>query len=204
MILLIGVVLGLVAGWVRAKTNKRKLQVVSFKWELLVILGFLPQAALFYLPNTSQYFSDKQAAILLVISQFVLIVFATMNFKKPGFSFLGLGLLLNFIVIVANGGYMPISPEMVSNLYPDLSDAWQVGNRLGLGKDIVLNINETNFWWLSDRFLISKLLKRTIAYSIGDVLIFIGSFLFLWSLGANEKSHDKQKIDLGELYNESK
>ena len=71
---------------------------------------------------------------------------------------------------------MPISPENVSRLVPDaIPGSWQIGSRLGTGKDIVLAVDQTRLWWLSDRFLL-PLPGRDVAFSLGDVLIAAGAF----------------------------
>lgn len=127
---------------------------------------------------------DEWAPILLVGSQIILLVFVWINRKKPGFWMLGAGLALNFLVIVLNGGLMPISPENVRKVYPDVpADWWQVGERLGNGKDIVLTPSTTRLWFLSDRFLLPEGLGFQVAFSLGDVLIALGAFWLLWTLG---------------------
>jgi hypothetical protein len=99
-------------------------------------------------------------------------------------------------VIVANGGLMPISPEVASQLLPNrLPEALETGVRFGWSKDIVMARSSTQFWWLSDRFLLppsfsyhgvlrgAARLAPRYAYSFGDVLIALGAFWLLWSGG---------------------
>ncbi len=130
--------------------------------------------------------------LLLVGSQILLLVFVWFNWKKPGFWLLGAGLLLNFLVIFLNGGFMPISPETVRNLYPGLPQtSWAIGQRLGNGKDLVLLPANTHLGMLSDRFLLPGWVNYAVAFSIGDVLIALGAFWLLWTLGGqrNETSN---------------
>jgi hypothetical protein len=182
MILLIAIIAGVIASLARAQIRHRKLDPPNLRliWVVLVAFG-LQTVAL-------QFGTDNQVAISLVVSQAILLIFIWVNRHQPGLWLLGLGLALNLVVIVLNGGLMPINPEMVANLLPDASpDAWPIGNRLGSSKDIVLPIVETRLWWLSDRFLL-KLPSYRVAYSIGDVLIAAGAFWLLWSM-SKPKAH---------------
>jgi hypothetical protein len=147
-------------------------------------LAFLPQWLVFFLPAIGRLASDELAAITLVGSQGLLLLFAWLNRDQPGFWILGLGLVCNLIVIALNGGLMPISPETVSQLKPDAPpDVWKVGHRLGTGKDVVLPVAATHLWWLSDHFLFPPWFPYQAAFSPGDVLIAAGALWFLWALG---------------------
>ena len=91
--------------------------------------------------------------------------------------------MLNLFVILLNGGMMPISPETIQHLYPNASPgAWQIGQRLGVGKDIVLTISETRLWFLSDRFTLPDWIPYRVAFSLGDVSDFSRSVLVITSI----------------------
>ena len=183
MILLLAVVAGLLAGLARAWQGGRRLASPNLCLVWLVPLAFLPQWLAFYLPATCKLIPDYLAATVLVGSQALLLVFAWLNRSQPGFWALGLGLALNLLVIALNGGLMPISPETVARLVPDAPpDAWQIGQRLGSGKDVILPIAATRLWWLGDRFLLPAWFPYQVAFSLGDAFIAGGAFWLLWML----------------------
>ncbi len=186
MILLLAVVSGLAAGAARAWRGGRGLSSPRLRLVWLAPLAFAPQWAAFFLPITRQLISADLAAAALTSSQAILLLFAWCNRKQTGFAVMGIGLVLNLLVITLNGGLMPISPETVMQLAPDASlDAWHVGERLGTTKDIVLPVASMRLWWLSDRFTLSvpPPFRWRVAFSLGDVLIAIGAFSSPWALG---------------------
>jgi hypothetical protein len=185
MILTIAVFAGLLAGLLRAWLSKRRYDVPQIRHIWLVLIAFLPQWLVFFLPATRRSIPDQWAIAALLTSQFLLLAFVGLNSYQQrfrnrfGFWLLGFGLILNLTVILLNGGLMPISPESVSHLVPDaVPGSWEIGSRLGTGKDVVLAVDQTRLWWLSDRFLL-PLPGRDVAFSLGDVLIAAGAFFVL-------------------------
>jgi len=192
MILLVAVVAGLAAGLLRARIRQQSYQVPELKWIWLAFLALIPQWLAFSLPVVRSRINIEWAVIALIGSQVALLIFAWVNRNQPGFWLLGIGLMMNLAVIALNGGLMPIPPEAVAHLAkanPEL--AWQVGERLGTGKDIVLNAEATKLWFLSDRFiLLPDGLGFQVVYSLGDVFIAAGAVWLLWSLGGPRKTQD--------------
>ena len=190
LILLVAILAGLLAGLTRARVHKVRLHVPDFRLIWLVPAAFLLQALAFYLPGFGRSIPIQVISFLLVASQMLLLVFAGVNLRLAGFWLLGCGLLLNLVVIVLNGGLMPISPETVMRLMPNASPgSWSIGARLGVTKDLVLPETKTIFAFLSDRFILPNWFNSApngnaiAAFSIGDVVISIGAFGVLWSLG---------------------
>jgi hypothetical protein len=191
--LLLGAALvGLAGGLIWARAGHHLYEIPDLSWGWLVIIAFLPQFFAFVLPATRNAFPTDWVPAALVGSQAVLLVFALVNIKRPGFWLLGLGLVLNLVVISLNGGMMPISPETIQRLYPNGSiGAWQIGQRLGLGKDIVLTISETRLWVLSDCFTLPNWFSYRVAFSLGDVLIAVGAFWLLLAFGGRSQFKEK-------------
>jgi hypothetical protein len=194
MILLLAIAAGLLAGLARARYRNRHLKSPDLRLVWLVPIAFLPQWLAFNLPLTRRLATDNLAAAALVSSQALLLVFAWFNRIQPGFWALGTGLVLNLTVISLNGGFMPVSPEVVEKLLPDApADAWQVGERVGW--NIVLSVTDTRLWWLSDHLLLPAWFPVRKALSIGDVLIAVGAFWYLWALGGPGQEEEKRSSE---------
>jgi len=202
MILLVAVAAGLLSGLLRAQLGKRKYQPFPLRMTWLVLGAFAAQWVIFSLPFTRTNIPDITVRWIFVLSQFALLLFGWANRKYPGFWLLTGGLLLNLLVIALNGGLMPITPETVQWLRPDApAGSWQIGERLGYGKDIVLPRGETILWFLSDQFRAFSSLTYRVAFSLGDVLIALGAFWLLWSTGGlaqkdtlQEKKHEPDQL----------
>jgi hypothetical protein len=104
------------------------------------------------------------------------------------------GFIANFLVILSNGGFMPISPDTIDRMIPEGSTfSYQLGQRLGTGKDIVLEEKNTIFAFLSDMIVSPRFLNYSFAFSLGDVLISIGVIWLFWSLGGPQKKLSETK-----------
>jgi uncharacterized protein with PQ loop repeat len=187
MFLLASVIVGLTAGLLRAWITRRPLQSYDTRLSWLLLIAFLPQLIAFVLP-TKTAFPDALAPAALVASQIGLLLFAILNLKIPGFGLMAAGLALNLVVTIINGGLMPISPETATTIFPDApAGAMVLGERLGTGKDILLTVQETRLWFLSDRFLIPYGQGYYVAFSLGDLAVTGGIIWALWGIGAPPK-----------------
>lgn len=187
MILNIILAIGLATVLVRTNGQGRRLTPLFFKhWPWLLLIYVIRKSA-FGGTELAQIIPEPLAKAILVTSQLGLIWIALDNWNKAAFKLALIGALLNLLVIGANGGFMPITPDATRVVYPDVDPGrWQVGERLGTGKDIVLKKEDTLFWPLSDCMLtpewlsketVTKLgpnfqkLSQRVAFSIGDVLL---------------------------------
>ncbi|MBI3152061.1 MAG: DUF5317 domain-containing protein [Chloroflexi bacterium] len=179
MILALAVLAGLLAGLGWARWHNHPYQPPEMKHLWLVFAAFLPQFVAFYLPGTRQTLPDHWLAYLLPFSQVLFLAFAWLNRRQPGMMILLIGTALNFTVIAANRGFMPISPQTASHLVSQtILDDIQPGDRFGT-KDILLPTEHTRFEWLADRFLPPAWSAYQVAFSLGDVFIAIGVFWLL-------------------------
>jgi hypothetical protein len=184
MVLVAAVIIGSLLGIGRAWINKQEYRVYDLKAPALVLLAFLPQFLIFYLPSTRSRIPETTASILFISSLTILIAFSLLNIRKASFWPVISGFLLNVAVILLNGGWMPISPQTAQKIMPAGSvDLLKIGQRIGYSKDILLTREETRLWFLSDRLTLPQWVNYGVAFSVGDLLLFIGIIWLLWSLG---------------------
>ena len=179
MILWLGLGAGLVTGlgWSRLRGHPYRSPTLNHIW--LVFVGFLPQFLAIYLGNTRVTIPDWLAALSIVTSQLVLLIFAWLNRHLVGMSMLIAGLVFNMVVMVANGGFMPINPNTAGRLVDaEIIASFELGSRIGY-KDILLPAKETRLEWLADRFLPPVGFPYQVAFSLGDVFIALGAFWML-------------------------
>ena len=163
----------------------RPYQAVEVRFAWLVLVAYLPQFFAFYLPATRSSFPENWVPVVLVGSQVLLLLFVWLNRRLPGFWLLGLGLFANLLVISLNGGLMPLMPQNAARLIPAGSPVTlQLGERVGFGKDILLEKANTRLWFLGDVFMLPGVFSYPLAFSIGDILISTGAFWLLWKLGS--------------------
>jgi hypothetical protein len=166
-------------GLVSARWRGQAYRTPDLRYLWLAFIAFLPQYLVVYLPFTRERTPDWIVSSCLLSSQVLLIAFAWLNRRLPGMAILIVGAALNLVVMSANGGFMPISPQTAGRLVSEeiLSD-FSPGDRFGT-KDILLPPEQTRFEWLADRFLTPAWSPYQVAFSLGDVLIAVGVFRLL-------------------------
>jgi hypothetical protein len=143
-------------------------------WKLGLVIGglfFLQAALVLYVPGQMIL-----QMLLLVLSQLALIFLFILNRHIPGAKLFALGIILNTTVMIANGGWMPITPETYQAIRPNR--VVELQDRAPLSKSIMLPRSETNLWLLSDIIQVSIPGHKN-AMSIGDLLLILGVAQFL-------------------------
>lgn len=145
-----------------------------------VIGSFILQAVLvIYVPGQTIW-----QIIILNLAQIVLIFLFLLNHHVPGAKLFALGIALNVLVMVANGGWMPVTPEIYHFVHPDRSTVEQT--RPSNSKNVILSRAETRLWILSDMIPLTLPGRRT-AVSLGDVVLVAGVAQFIFQTTAKKK-----------------
>ena len=141
----------------------------------LAVVALLTQIAVVYVD-----FGD--AAVLrrfIFPSTYVLLLaFVVLNRRLIGFLVIGAGMLLNFLVIVSNGGLMPIAPQ---HLEPSELAELQPGDPVPGSKNVMLEEDEIHLRWLSDRLHWDNGTDLKV-FSVGDIVIGAGLAVVLLEL----------------------
>ena len=194
MILLLALLAGLLVGLGWAGWQHRPYQAPALQSIWLAFAAFFPQIVVAYWPATRHLLPDWLASIALLISLILFAVFAWRNRHLSGMPILLTGLALNFIVIVANGGWMPISPQTASRLAgSDVLGLVSLGSRFGQ-KDILLLSQNTHFEFLADRLLPPAWFPYQVAFSLGDVLVSLGIFWLLAHPSVKARIPPKERV----------
>ena len=153
---------------------------IEVKWGWLAPLAFLMQAYLIFFPGETGGGLLSGRSLILIFSYGLLFAVVCYNRQLPGVKVIGLGLLLNFLAIVLNGGFMPITPEALVQIgYDGNVPRLETGYLVARTKNIVMGPGEARLWFLSDIFLLPSPFPIPTALSIGDLLIVVGMFFFL-------------------------
>lgn len=164
MILLLSIVAGLLAGLLTGG---------SFKWvKQHSLRGLaLPIAAFLIKTLAATFFPPQRGAIPVCITQYALLfTFFLLNYKQFLWSVLGfLGSLGNFLVIVLNGGCMPVSAE----LFGAMPDRLLLLEKNGIYAYCRIDAN-TRLKFLGDILRIGPSGLPLGFASIGDVVLSVG------------------------------
>ena len=158
--ILLVLAVSIVVGWLRGG-KLRNLTEIRVKLWWLLPLGFLILAASSFVPSDMH-----ELAVVLVLASYIpLLLFVWLNREASGIWIAGLGILMNFTVILLNGG-MPVLEEAAII-------AGETGE-LQLDAKHVLLTEDTRLPFLADIIPLPGAVL-----SLGDVFLAIGVGVFL-------------------------
>lgn len=175
----------------------RNIENISLKYWYLFIIGFL-------LEFVSVYLGGKQTGLIYeflssyfiyihALSYIIIGIGLVLNFKNKSLIVFFIGHVLNFIVIIANNGQMPVSGSGLEKL-------GLLKNLEMLNSGSVLThtlVNEaTKFKFLGDVIQIPKPYPLPKMISIGDVFLLIGIFLFIQGAMLSKNRKSKYEFDI--------
>ncbi|MDF2890864.1 MAG: hypothetical protein K0R80_1231 [Clostridia bacterium] len=145
------------------------------KW-YLIVSAFLIEFIAVFLSNKGYQVVSNNIFAIHFITYSLLFIGIYFNISKLSFKLIMLGTFLNFLVIMLNGGQMPVSQEaMISaGLAGDLKALidGEVITHAVIAKDTVLK-------FLGDIFILPKPYPRPKVFSIGDVFMAVGVFIYI-------------------------
>jgi len=152
---------------------------VHIRAGVLALFALTMQAVAIFAPLG---FDDIPKRLIFELSYVVLIFFAIANLPRPGFLIIGVGLLLNLLPIVANGGLMPVTAESLARIDQlDRIEGRAEGDAIRRTKNVLKTKDDTYFYVLSDRLVFDNPVYVPIL-SIGDLVIAAGLVVTLGGL----------------------
>lgn len=168
-----GIIISFIVGLFR-KGNLRAFSQLNLKWGWVFPLLLIVQLTVFTLQNNSEFLGQLSGSIYILV-YIIGLLFLFLNRKNPGFILIFIGVFLNFLVMVVNGGRMPVSVESAAVLDPGYIEALKES----LYAKHTMLTSTTHFGFLGDVIPISDPYPRTQIISIGDIIMNIGIFFFI-------------------------
>jgi hypothetical protein len=167
MILIFVPLLLILVGWVLGG-RVGALRSLAIRWGGLPLVAFGLQWVLVHVGGTAPH---PLLGATFVASYGPVILFLWVNRDRPGLKLALVGTVLNLTVMIANGGFMPITPETLATAYPD-RPALAVGQRIPNGKDVVLPAAQAHLPGLGDTLILTWPFRSV--FSIGDLVLAAG------------------------------
>ena len=136
---------------------------LRFRWAPLIALGMAGQVLLFSSPLGDAI--GPAAPVVYVASNVAVLVAVWRNLAIPGLPLVLIGGAANLVAIVANRGFMPVSPDALVAIGRAPHDGYSNSR---LVDDVVLGP-------LTDLFAMPSWVPMANIFSIGDVLIGVGA-----------------------------
>jgi uncharacterized protein DUF5317 len=161
MFILYALVIGIAAGLLMGGRLDRLGQ-LQVRWPWVAVAGLVVQVVLF-LPGIGERLGPAAPAVY-VASTLAVFLFVARNARLAGFPLIALGAASNLLAIVANGGYMPASPDALR----------AIGERAARGYSNSRELANPALAPLTDIFALPPWMPFANVFSIGDVLIALG------------------------------
>ena len=183
MVFIDGVVIGLLLAKIRGGKWLR-LTEATLRGVWLIVLAFVIQfGSIFLFP--------KFLLVAVQLSYFLLLVFVFLNRTKSGFVLMALGIAFNLLVMMVNGGRMPVEVEAARSLDPELLPALLAGQ---YGKHIAMS-SSTHLNILGDFIYLRFPYPHPTIISIGDVFFSVGMIIFIQAMTLKKNAIDKGSVN---------
>ena len=167
-IIIISIIIGLLRNGKLSSLSQISLMRIE-----LIVLACLIQAGLIFLGPKKVKFVLDYSSYMIIFSYIVLLLAVWHNKELKGMNFIALGILFNFVVIIANDGHMPV---LLNSLYKAGLDDFALVLKEGTYVTHTLITEKTLFRFLADVIPWPPPLPDPSVISAGDFLLFYGVF----------------------------
>ncbi|MNW25949.1 hypothetical protein D3C74_27060 [compost metagenome] len=175
--IIIGIVVGLFRGGWQLE-GLRRLGQLRLKAGWIFPLLLLVQLVIFYLQGKIAFLASVNGMLFMAV-YVTGMIFLWLNRHHPGFTLILIGVLLNFLAMVVNGGRMPVSLTASTVLGPYYMELLSSGEVIS--KHVMMDTS-TRLSFLGDIIPLSSPYPRTQVISIGDVIMNLGIFFLIQHL----------------------
>jgi len=195
-IIIISIIIGLLR-----KGKFSSLSQISLKKMELIVLACLIQGGIIFLGSKKIKFVLDYSSYMIIFSYIMLLLAVWYNKELKGIKIITLGIIFNFIVIVVNGGHMPI---LSSSLYKAGLDDFVLVLKEGTYITHTLISENTLCAFLGDVIPLPPPFPDPSVVSVGDFLMFYGVFNLIQNAMMKEQNSEIriQNSEDKELYPE--
>ena len=168
MVLLIGVLIGLLAGFALGGSFDR-LADIELRGSALFGVVLAVQVVAYPSGLLPFSLSDGVATALWLCSYAALVLLAVLNRRLRGFPIAAAGTLANLVAVLANGGHMPALPSALAGAGTPIEH---------LHNNSVV-ADHAHLSWLIDRWSAPGWVPAANVYSVGDVLLAVGTVVIV-------------------------
>ncbi len=184
-IIIISIIIGLLR-----KGNLSSLSQISLKRIELIVFACLIQGGLIFLGSKKIKFILDYSSYMIIFSYIVLLLAVWYNKKLKGMKIIALGIIFNFIVIVANGGHMPV---LLSSLYKAGLNDFALALKEGSYVTHTLITEKTLFRFLADVIPLPPPFLDPSVVSAGDFLMFYGVFSLIQNAMLKKQNSEEKE-----------
>jgi len=184
-IIIISIIIGLLRNGKLSSLSQITLKKIE-----LIVLACLIQAGLIFLGSKKIKFVLDYSSYMIILSYIVLLLAVWYNEELKGMNFIALGIIFNFIVIVANGGHMPV---LLSSLYKAGLNDFALVLKEGTYVTHTLISEKTLFGFLADVIPLSPPFPDPSVVSVGDILMFYGVFSLIQNAMVKKEQNPKDR-----------
>ncbi|MEA1940466.1 MAG: DUF5317 domain-containing protein [Candidatus Caldatribacteriota bacterium] len=166
------VIISIIIGLLR-NGKLSSLSQISLKRIELIVLACLIQAGLIFLGSRKVQFILDYSSFAMIFSYILLLIAIWYNKNLEGMKFIALGIIFNFLIILANGGHMPV---LLSSLYKAGLNDFALVLKEGTYVTHTLITGKTLFSFLGDVIPLPPPFPDPSVVSVGDFLMFYGVF----------------------------
>jgi hypothetical protein len=144
-----------------------RLAELRLRWVAVFYVAIALQVIAFPISQLPWRTPDRAAIVLWLVSYALFAVGAAANLRIAGVPLIVVGMLSNVAAIVSNGGHMPALPS-----------ALRAAGLHFMQSRNSARLSAPNLSWLVDRWGAPKWVPLANVFSVGDVLIAVGGFVF--------------------------